>query len=53
MRLTLGKKDYIRAHIVGNKINRKNLAEEGMEKEKIKFFTDITTSLCPTCGRRG
>ncbi len=39
MRLTLGKKDYIRAHIVGNKINRKNLAEEGMEKEKIKFFT--------------
>lgn len=39
MRLTLGKKDYIRAHIVGNKINRKHLAEEGMEEEKIKFFT--------------
>ena len=39
MRLTLGKKDFVRAHIVGNKINRKNLAEEGMEKEKIKFFT--------------
>ncbi len=39
MRLTLGKKDYVRAHIVGNKINRKNLLEEGMEKEKIKFFS--------------
>lgn len=39
MRLTLGKKDYVRAHIVGNKINRKNLSEEGMESEKIKFFT--------------
>ncbi len=39
MRLTLGKKDYVRAHIVGNKINRKNLSEEGMENEKIKFFT--------------
>mmetsp|Transcript_9037 Transcript_9037/g.11324 ORF Transcript_9037/g.11324 Transcript_9037/m.11324 type:complete len:469 (+) Transcript_9037:17-1423(+) len=38
MRLTIGKKDYVRAHIVGNKINRKNLSEEGMEKEKIKFF---------------
>jgi 26S proteasome regulatory subunit N5 len=39
MRLTLGKKDYVRAHIVGNKINRKHLMEEGMESEKIKFFT--------------
>lgn len=39
MRLTLGKKDFVRAHIVGNKINRKNLSEEGMEEEKIKFFT--------------
>lgn len=39
MRLTLGKKDFVRAHIVANKINRKNIVEEGMEKEKIKFFT--------------
>ena len=39
MRLTLGKKDFVRTHIVGNKVNRKNLAEEGMEAEKIKFFT--------------
>ena len=39
MRLTLGKKDYIRAAIVGNKLNRKTLADEGMEEEKIKFFT--------------
>lgn len=39
MRLTLGKKDYVRAAIVGNKINRKTLQEEGMEDHKIKFFT--------------
>ena len=39
MRLTLGIKDYIRAAIVGNKINRKALAEEGMEDHKISFFT--------------
>lgn len=39
MRLTFGKKDYIRAAIVGNKINRKALHEEGMEAEKIKFFS--------------
>lgn len=42
MRLTLGKNDYVRAAIVGNKINRKALAEEGMEDEKIKFFTLMT-----------
>jgi len=42
MRLTLGKKDYVRAYIVGNKINRKHLKEEGMEEEKIKFFTLMT-----------
>lgn len=38
MRLTLAKKDYIRSHIVSNKINRKVLSEEGMDQEKIKFF---------------
>mmetsp|Transcript_46583 Transcript_46583/g.68838 ORF Transcript_46583/g.68838 Transcript_46583/m.68838 type:complete len:461 (+) Transcript_46583:106-1488(+) len=42
MRLTLAKKDYIRAAIVSGKINRKVLAEEGMDKEKIKFFTLMT-----------
>jgi 26S proteasome regulatory subunit N5 len=42
MRLTLGKKDHIRAAIVGNKINRKALSEEGMEEEKIKYFTLMT-----------
>jgi len=39
VRLTIGKKDYVRAAIVGRKINRKTLADEGMEEEKIKFFT--------------
>lgn len=39
MRLTLGKKDYIRAAIVGNKINKKALTEEGMEDHKIKYYT--------------
>ena len=42
MRLTLGKKDYVRAAIVGNKINKKALAEEGMEDHKIVFFTLMT-----------
>lgn len=42
MRLTLAKKDYVRAAIVGNKINRKALAEEGMEDHKIKFFSLMT-----------
>lgn len=39
MRLTLAKKDYVRAQIVSNKVNRKVLAEEGMESEKLRFFT--------------
>lgn len=38
MRLTLAKKDYVRAHIVSGKITRKNLAEENMEEYKVKFF---------------
>lgn len=38
MRLTLAKKDYVRAHIVGNKINRKALGEEGMESYRVRFF---------------
>jgi 26S proteasome regulatory subunit N5 len=39
MRLTLAKKDYVRAHIVAGKISRKNLMEENMEEFKVKFFT--------------
>mmetsp|Transcript_52259 Transcript_52259/g.62960 ORF Transcript_52259/g.62960 Transcript_52259/m.62960 type:complete len:453 (-) Transcript_52259:160-1518(-) len=39
MRLTLAKCDYVRAAIVAGKINRKVIAEDGMEDEKIKFFT--------------
>ena len=39
MRLTLAKQDYVRASIVSNKINRKVLSEEGMDNEKIRFFT--------------
>jgi len=39
IRLTLEKKDYVRAHIVANKVNRKVLGEEGMEDEKVRFFT--------------
>jgi len=42
MRLTLGKNDYVRAAIVAGKINRKAIQEEGMEAEKIKFFTLMT-----------
>lgn len=39
IRLTLAKKDYVRAAIVANKISQKVLAEEGMEKEKVLYFT--------------
>ena len=38
LRLTLAKKDFVRAHIVGNKVNRKALGEEGMESYRIRFF---------------
>lgn len=39
MRLTLGKKDYVRAAIVAGKVSRKHLAEENMETYKVKFYT--------------
>lgn len=39
MRLTLLKKDYVRAYIVSNKIKRPTLEEEGMATLKIKFYT--------------
>jgi 26S proteasome regulatory subunit N5 len=39
MRLTLAKKDYVRAAIVSGKVSRKHLQEENMEEYKVKFFT--------------
>lgn len=39
MRLTLGKKDFVRAAIVAGKVSRKHLVEENMEQQKVKFFT--------------
>lgn len=39
LRLTLAKKDYVRAAIVAGKVSRKNLQEENMEEYKVKFFT--------------
>jgi len=39
MRLTLAKKDFIRAHIVSNKVQRKLLAQEDMAHYKVSFFT--------------
>jgi 26S proteasome regulatory subunit N5 len=38
MRVLLAKGDYIRTLIVSNKINRKHLNEEGLEKLKIEFY---------------
>lgn len=45
MRLTLTKKDFVHAHIVGYKINHKALGEEGMESYKLRFFELITQYL--------
>lgn len=42
MRLTLAKKDFIRATIVSGKVSRKQLKEENMEEYKIKFYTLMT-----------
>ncbi|KAL3777203.1 hypothetical protein ACHAW5_000741, partial [Stephanodiscus triporus] len=38
MRLTLLKRDYVRAHIVSNKVKRSVLDEEGMAELKVKFY---------------
>ena len=38
MRLTLLKRDYIRAYIVSGKVKRSMLDEEGMSELKIKFY---------------
>ena len=42
MRLTLQKKDYVRAYIVSNKVKRATLDEEGMAELKVKFYTLLT-----------
>jgi 26S proteasome regulatory subunit N5 len=38
MRLTLGKKDFVRATIVAGKISKKHLQEENMEEHKVTFY---------------
>jgi 26S proteasome regulatory subunit N5 len=38
MRVLLRKEDYIRTLIVSNKINRKHLNDEGLEKLKLEFY---------------
>ena len=38
MRILLHKGDYIRTLIVSNKINRRHLNEEGLEKLKVEFY---------------
>lgn len=42
MRLTLLKKDYVRAYIVSNKVKRGQLEEEGMAEHKVKFYELLT-----------
>lgn len=39
MRLTLAKRDYVRAAIVAGKVSRKHLQEDNMEEYKVKYFT--------------
>ncbi|GMH83870.1 hypothetical protein TrST_g9401 [Triparma strigata] len=39
IRLTLAKKDWVRAYIVSQKVNRKVFADEGFGDLKIRFFT--------------
>lgn len=42
IRITISNKDYIQTSIVSSKINCKTIAEEGMEEEKIKFYSLMT-----------
>mmetsp|Transcript_20761 Transcript_20761/g.57696 ORF Transcript_20761/g.57696 Transcript_20761/m.57696 type:complete len:271 (-) Transcript_20761:211-1023(-) len=42
MRLTLGKKDYVRAAIVAGKISKKQFKEKSMKDYKIKYYTLMT-----------
>lgn len=41
-RLTLGKKDWVRAYIVANKISKKHLAEENMQAFKVRYYDLMT-----------
>jgi 26S proteasome regulatory subunit N5 len=41
IRLTLLKKDYIRATIVSGKVSRKHLLQEDMQEYKVRFYTLI------------
>jgi 26S proteasome regulatory subunit N5 len=43
MRLTIAKKDYVRAAIVSGKVSRKNLQEENMEGYKVRFYRLMAT----------
>merc|ERR1711871_410932 len=38
IRLTLAKKDWVRAYITAKKVNRKHLAEDDMQDLKLRFF---------------
>lgn len=42
MRLTLASKDYIRSHIVSNKIQHKVINEDSMQEEKIKYYSLVS-----------
>ncbi|KAL7529361.1 hypothetical protein ACHAWF_002950 [Thalassiosira exigua] len=42
MRLTLLKRDYVRAHIVSGKIKRGTLEEEGMSELKVRYYGLMT-----------
>jgi len=42
MRLTMAKRDFVRAAVVASKINKKTLAEENMEEYKVRFYDLMT-----------
>lgn len=42
IRLTLQKRDYVRAAVVASKINKKQLQEENMEQYKVKYYDLMT-----------
>lgn len=42
LRLTLAKKDFVRAAIVAGKVQKKQLAEESMETFKVQYYDLLT-----------
>lgn len=42
MRLTMNKKDFVRAAVVASKISKKHLNEEHMEEYKVKYYNLMT-----------